>query len=140
MKIFTLFLLMLSSFNLIAETSNPFANMQTEGMQNMMSTMQSIQTCMANIDQNQLMALGQQAKTVQTSIQKACEAAKPEQAQKIAMDFVGELKKSKVANQAQACLKDLPDMMKGHLPGSDIQQLQGELEKKEICSSQVLKN
>lgn len=140
MKIFTLLLLIIPSFNILAETNNPFANMQTEGMQNMMSAMQSIQACMANIDQDQLMTLGQQAETVQAAIQKACEAAKPEQAQKMAMDFVGELKKSKAVNQAQACLKDLPDMMKGHLPGTDIQQLQSELEKKDICASQFLKN
>lgn len=137
MKNFMLLLLVLSSFNLLAETTNPFAGIQTEGMQTMMLNMQAIQNCMAKINQDELMAIGQQAKTVQENIQKECSAAKPNNAQKIAMDFVKELEKSSAVKQAQACLKDLPDMMKGHIPGADIQSLQSELENKDICSSQL---
>ena len=120
--------------NLLAEDGNPLQNMQTDAMQNMMGSMQKIQSCMAGIDQAELMALGKQAKTIQESIEKECQAGNAKRAQKTAIDFANTLKASKVATQAQNCLKDLPDMMKGHIPGTDISQLQSELEKKDICA------
>jgi len=122
------------SSNNYAEVSNPLENLQTEAMQNMMGNMQKIQTCMEGVDQTELMALGQQAKTVQESIEKECAAGNVKGAEKTAINFVNTLKTSKAAAQTQNCLKDLPEMMKGHISGTDFSQLQSEFEKKGICA------
>lgn len=134
MKMILSFVIFLSCTQVFADTANPLSAMQTNGMQNMMQNMQAIQTCMAKIDQEQLMSLGKQASAVQEKVKKACESKDLSQAKKIALDFATTLKGSSLVKQAQDCLKDLPDMMKGHIPGADLNQLQNEFEKEDICS------
>jgi hypothetical protein len=118
----------------IAETKSPFSALQNEGMQNLMLNMQEIQNCMAKIDQNELLALSEQAQATQTKIESYCESNDTENAKKSALELANTIKNSTAAKKAQECLKDIPDMMKGHIQGADINQLQSELEKKDVCS------
>jgi hypothetical protein len=117
-----------------ARSTNPMEALQVQGMQAMMQNMQAIQNCMAGIDQSRLQAIAEQAQETQTQIQQLCEANKGSEARKVAMDFAKQLEKTPELNQMQNCLKDLPDMMKGHIPGTDMAQLQKDYEKEDICA------
>jgi hypothetical protein len=137
-KHFIVAIFCLSPALLLAQTparpANPMEGLQVQGMQALMQNMQGIQNCMAGIDQSRLQAIAQQAQNTQTQVQQLCEANKGAEARKVALDFAKQLEKTPELNQMQNCLKDLPEMMKGHIPGTDMAQLQKDYEKEDICA------
>ncbi len=127
-------LLISPTLALAAEPQSPFASMQTSGMQDMMKNMQGIQMCMSKIDQSKLQAVAAKAQTTQTNIKNLCAQGNSAEAEKIAVAFAREIQGTPEMSALQNCLKDLPEMMKGHIQGTDMAQLQKEFEQKNICA------
>ena len=127
----------LSSIAFPNDTPSPLDGLKAQGMQAMMGNMQKIQTCMSSIDKNELMSLGEQAKKVKESIKTHCASGNKEKAEQEALSFATTLQSSKAAHQAQDCLKDIPDMMRGHLQGMEIANLDEKLKSKNICDANL---
>lgn len=115
----------------VSYAENPYMN---ENMQGMMEKMQGMQECMMKIDQDALTALGQEAQQVEGELKALCKQGKNKQARTKAMDFAQTLKNNQQVIQAQACLKDMPDMIQGHVPFADITSMEEEYKNKDICS------
>ena len=130
-KVILFTMLFLGTQQAIAESQSPF---MTQDMQGLMQKMQGIQECMAKIDQSALNTMAEKSKQVHDKIVAQCDKGDKSGAEKTAMDFANEMKASPEVQQVQACAKDLPDMMQGHMQMLDVEGLQKQYADKDICT------
>lgn len=130
-NLITLMLSCLSTF--AVADNNPFSAMQAEGMSAMMAQMQEIQTCIQKTDQSKIEELTVKAKETQSKIRTHCDASNEAKAKDEAANFAKFLQSSKVLKELDHCLKDLPDMMKGHIKTLDVDELKDKFEKQNVC-------
>jgi mannitol-specific phosphotransferase system IIBC component len=131
MKTLIALLSLIISAPLLAQ-SPPFAS---EDVQALMQKMQGIQTCMQKIDEDALKTMGEEAKKTQEEIETLCDKGKSSQAQKSALEFANKIKNSPELKQVQECVKDMPDMMQGHMNINDMEEVKKKYEKKDICEA-----
>jgi len=81
---------------------------EAQEMEKMMQEMQKMQACMAKIDFNSLAKLQEKSFAVQKEIEKKCENKQEKEAQKIALDFISEIKTLPAIVQMQECSKNSP--------------------------------
>lgn len=115
----------------ISNAENPYIQ---QNMQGMMEKMQGMQNCMMELDQDALTALGKKAQQVESELSALCKQGNNTQARTKAMDFAQSLKNNPQVIQAQDCLKDMPDMMQGHVPFADLTRMEEDYQNKDICS------
>lgn len=80
-------------------------------MQNMMQKAQEMQQCMAKIDKAELERLEERGNAMNDELERLCRAGREDDALAKAMDFSREMRTAPVVKQAQACAKDLPEML-----------------------------
>lgn len=114
------FMLALSSTSLANPYGNqnpygsqtPYGNISQQDMNNMMQQMQEAQACMAKVDQRELKALEQRAKTFESDMRAMCKAGKRSQAQSEAISFSKEVMNNASVKQLRACSEKMQGSMK----------------------------
>lgn len=112
---------------LLGHTQQP--NISQEQMQQMMQQAQQMQTCMANIDQQALMALGQKAQAMESEIKSLCQANKRSEAQSTAIKFGLSISQDENIKLAREC----GEMAQGMLPKMDFPTSEKDFEARHIC-------
>jgi len=88
-----------------------FGGMNPEQMQQMMQHVQSMQNCMANIDQAELDAFQQKAEAMDNEVKALCATGKRDAAMARAMAFGKETMGSKVMQDMKKCGEGFKNMM-----------------------------
>ena len=89
-----------------------YQGMSEQDMQNMMESMQEMQTCMQGIDQSRMDALEQQAKEMDAEVKSLCAKGRRDAAQNRAMTFSREMANDQDVQEMRKC----GDSMKGMMP------------------------
>jgi hypothetical protein len=89
-----------------------YQGMSEQGMQNMMESMQEMQTCMQGIDQSRMDALEQRAKEMEAEVNSLCAKGRRDAAQIRAMTFSREMASDPDVQKMRKC----GDGMKGMMP------------------------
>ncbi len=112
---------------LLGHTQPP--NISQEQMQQLMQQAQQVQACMANIDQQALMALSQKAQAMESEIKSLCQANKRSEAQSTAIKFGMSISQDENIKLAREC----GEMAQGMLPKMDFPTSEKDLEARHIC-------
>jgi hypothetical protein len=100
MKMSTVILLLLMP--MVAGAQN-YQGMNEADMQKMMEQMQKMQSCMENVDQEQLKALEQRSYQYEAELKSLCASGKRDEAQKKAMLFGKEIAKDPAMKAMSKC-------------------------------------
>jgi hypothetical protein len=95
----------------IAFAQDDPGQMNQQQMQAMMSKMQEMQTCMQQIDQAQMEAIGQRAKKVDAEIKALCAKGERDDAQDLAVEFSEEIKDEPNIKIMRECSKGMEGVM-----------------------------
>lgn len=104
-------------------------NIDQQDMQLIMQQVQEMQTCMADIDQNELKALETRSKKFEAEVTSLCDAGKRDAAQDKAMAFGKEV----AAAPAMQMMKKCSEKMVGMMPNMSIPDIESELKNKNVC-------
>lgn len=119
MKKLTTVLVLLVAMPVLAQ--NPPAGIPSEAnMQKMMQQAKRMQTCLADIDQAQLEALGREAEAMSDEIDALCAQGKEQEALDAAMTFARKINTDPNVKKARECSAGMVDMMAGLIPQFDV--------------------
>ncbi len=104
-------------------------NISQEQMQQLMQQAQQVQACMANIDQQALMALSQKAQAMESEIKSLCQANKRSEAQGTGIKFGLSISQDENIKLAREC----GEMAQGMLPKMDLPTSEKDFETRHIC-------
>jgi hypothetical protein len=123
-------LLILSLLLPVAALAQSPQGMNEKDMQQMMQRMQQMQTCMQDVDQEQLKGLEQRSHQVEADIKSLCTDGKRAEAQQRAMDFGMEVS----LDPNMKIMRKCGEMMQGMMPEMPIADYeQKTAEGKHIC-------
>ncbi|MGR8935137.1 MAG: hypothetical protein ACU837_12220 [Gammaproteobacteria bacterium] len=114
---------------------NPGAMMNQEQMQQMLQQLQGMQTCMQNIDQDEMRAFEQRAKQMEGEVRALCDAGKRDEATAKALAFGKEALNNKTMQEMRKC----GEGMKSMLPKIAVEaqdEAEGTAGKRHICDQQ----
>lgn len=132
MKQASVYFMLLLPISVFAQQN--MGGMNEEQMQQMMQQLQGMQTCMQNIDQDEMKVFEQRAKQMETEVRALCAGGKRDEAMATALSFG----KEALNNKAMQEMKKCGEGMKMMLPKIAIQTQTDEEEKprRHICDEQ----
>ncbi len=95
----------------VAAIAQDYQGMSQQDMQKMMQGMQQMQSCMQNINQAELQALGGRAEAMQREIKTLCQKGQRDQAQGRAMSFAMEVQQNHSMQQLSRCGEKMAGML-----------------------------
>ena len=126
MRLSVITLLLLVPTAVIAQN---YQGMNEADMQKMMQQAQKAQACMQNVNQQNLQALGNRAKQMETEINALCAAGKRSEAEKKALKFGLDISKDPDVQAARKC----GDLMRGAMPTARLMQQPEKTSGRHIC-------
>lgn len=119
-------LLLFTSMGAVAQN---YQGMNEADMQKMMAQMQQMESCMENVDQEQLKALEQRANKFETEVKSLCASGKRDEAQQKAMLFGKEMAADPVVQTMSKC----GEMAKGMMPPMPFGDQQEDTSDQHVC-------
>ena len=107
------------------------SGMSQEQMEQLMQQAQQMQTCMARVDQQELMALGQQAQAMDAKMRSLCQAGKRSKAQSTAIKFGIAMSRDENVQAAREC----GEMMRGMIPKMDYPTSEKDFKGGHVCDA-----
>lgn len=126
MKTSVVSLLLLTS---AAAAAQNYQGMNEADMQKMMEQMQQMQSCMENVDQEQLKVLEQRTEQVEAAVKSLCANGKRDEAEEKAMAFGKEIATDPVINAMSEC----GEMAKGMMPQMTYMDQEEENSDQHVC-------
>jgi len=80
-------------------------------MQKMMQQMQEVQTCMAKLDNNQMLSIQKEAMAIQKKLEQMCASGKRDKAQEIAKEYANKMSNHPYMIQVKKCTKSFETNM-----------------------------
>ncbi len=100
-----------------------------EQMEQLMQQAQQMQTCMARVDQQELMALGQRVQAMEEEVSSLCQAGKRSEAQSTVIKFGIAMSRDKNVQAAREC----GEMMRGMMPKIDYPTSEKDFKGDHVC-------
>lgn len=107
------------------------AQQPAPSQEQMMNQAMEMQACFANLDQQALAAIGEQAQRMAEEVKSLCQAGKREQAQNTAIQFGKTVARDKTVQAAREC----GEMMRGMMPNLDYPTSEEEMKGRHVCDS-----
>ena len=126
MKISAISLFLLTSTAAVAQN---YQGMNEADMQNMMEQMQQMQSCMADVDQDELKALEQRANQFEAEVKSLCNNGKRDEAQQKAFVFAKEIAKDPTIATMRKC----GEMAQGTMPPMPFEDQQDDGSEQHVC-------
>ncbi len=106
-------------------------SLNPDKMQRLMQQAAQMQACMSRIDQQAMMALGQEAQDVEAEIKSLCQANKRSQALNTAIEFGQSMDQDENIKIAKEC----GEMAQGMLPSMNFPTSEEDLKERHICDA-----
>ena len=126
MKISTVILLLLMPMVVVAQN---YQGMSEADMQKMMEQAQKMQSCMENVDQEQLKMLEQRTEQFEAEIKSLCNSGNRTEAQKKAILFGKEMSNNPTLKAFSKC----GEMAKGMMPEMSFMDLEENASNQHVC-------